>query len=236
MNFRFEKVVYIILNICFFPQTSIAQDTTFSDTIEISVNDSLVQNYGNEKSSLNLEFNFDSTLAITDTLHTFSAQNQPPVFLKKNFDFTLNEDEELIVPFSLISSHVSDPDDSLTYSSLEVLTSNNIKSTFVNDSIKMIPISNWFGLDTIVVVVADSNSTDTAFLQLNVLPVNDPPVFTSDIPTATLNEDEQKQLLISNWFHFVDDPDDADSLLTLELTDHQNISIKHIGNDFILHR
>ncbi len=233
MNFRFEKVVYIILNICFFPQTSIAQDTTFSDTIEISVNDSLVQNYGNEISSLNLEFNFDSTLAITDTLHTFSAQNQPPVFLKKNFDFTLNEDEELIVPFSLISSHVSDPDDSLTFLLWEVLTSNNIKSTFVNDSIKMIPISNWFGLDTIVVVVADSNSTDTAFLQLNVLPVNDPPVFTSDIPTATLNEDEQKQLLISNWFHFVDDPDDADSLLTLELTDHQNISIKHIGNDFI---
>jgi hypothetical protein len=60
---------------------------------------------------------------------------------------------------------------------LEILGSQAIKITTEKISVTFSSPRNWFGKEQLTVVLSDGSLSDTTFLQIHVLPVNDPPRF-----------------------------------------------------------
>ncbi|TFB12796.1 T9SS type A sorting domain-containing protein [Candidatus Marinimicrobia bacterium MT.SAG.4] len=76
------------------------------------------------------------------------------------------------------------------------------------------PAENFFAFDIpIVFNVADpEGASDSDTTDITVNPVNDPPII-SALPAVVFNEDEFAVVHFSEWFDFVEDIDDADSVL-----------------------
>jgi hypothetical protein len=64
--------------------------------------------------------------------------------------------------------------------------------------------------------------------------VNDPPVIATPLPAAVFNEDDTLAYSLSQWFPFVDDPDNSDEQLSYHLLSGQYVSADSVSNGYVL--
>lgn len=126
-----------------------------------------------------------------------NSENDPPV---ANFQpFVMNEDDSLSFP---VSAFISDVDDSILTIDF---TSDHIVATVVGDQIILTPESNFFGIDTLFIVVTDpfgARASDTS--EIEVKPLNDPTVLIP-LGDVVFDEDDTLEIDLSTHAHDVDD-------------------------------
>ncbi len=130
--------------------------------------------------------------------------------------FTFNEDEEIIFSMSEINPFITDPDnsDSTLIVTLES-KSGNLTITELNDTTLIISSKeDWYGLDSITVNVSDGELTTSASLAVNVLPVNDIPMFENLPEKLTIETQEGITIAV---FELVEDAETADTSLTIKI-------------------
>ena len=100
---------------------------------------------------------------------------------------------------------------------------------------------NWYGTDSIVVIVSDSTLSDTSFFHLDVTPVNDYPVWTLP-PDTSMHFKDSLVIYLVDYVFDVDDPDSnlsfnmttgfipEDFSLSITLTDDNILKIKPYKN------
>lgn len=231
MKTRFQKVPLYIVFIGWVLQISLAQDSIKIDSNEFNDQDSSVQQNDTLIATVNsiipkLDLNSNGI----DTVQLVTPMNQPPVFAKNKFDLLIKEDGLLSIPISFFSSFVEDPDDSLTLANWKIESGNNVNKTIVGDTLIVFPNENWFGIDTLMLNVSDGESSVRALLIINIIPENDPPVFVEKIPELLMNEDSQHQIIVSEIFDYVEDPDHENTELRWMVLPGSNIKVEQIGN------
>ena len=145
--------------------------------------------------------------------------NDPPE-ISASFDTTMTEDNTLTFPLSTWQTRVSDPDPTDSLASL-TWTFSTRKGLIQGDRISGIPgdslqfsqlIADTSGVDTLDVQIADNDTTVDTTMVIQVLPLNDPPVFTSQLPDVTTQEDVFRVTLIEKIQPYFHDVDRSDSL------------------------
>jgi len=136
--------------------------------------------------------------------------NDPPVITELP-KLVYNEDDTLYFPLSNWFSFVEDPDTPDSTLNYSVLSGKYVISVIENDTIKFTSPDNWFGNDTLKLIVSDGIFADTAQFIVSVEPVNDPPVI-SDLPEF-LEFSADTSLSLNIW-EYVDDVETQDSLLS----------------------
>ena len=145
--------------------------------------------------------------AIQDfTLYVLNV-NDPPVLLPLPADQTI-EDTPLVIYFSSWYDYVTDVDNSIESLTWNVLNSEHTQSLVHLDSVTIIPETNWFGLDTLTVIVSDSTLSDTSAFALEITLENDPPVWHLPNDTMMLSIDTLS-IFLPDLVSDVDDPVDS---------------------------
>ncbi len=105
--------------------------------------------------------------------------NQPPLLMIE-YVLHMYEDGDLYFPISELYPYVEDEDpDSLLV--IDVKSTDYIQVTHLGDTLLFRGAENWFGYDTLDVIVSDTKGLrDTSALVVEVEPINDLPVF--DLP------------------------------------------------------
>ena len=102
------------------------------------------------------------------------AVNDPPRWLALS-DTSFNEDDSLFVSLDYFRSIVFDPDDNIDSLKFS-FKGKNILTFLKKDTLKLWATSNWFGIDTLRVIVKDlDNAADTVNWYVQVNNVNDAP-------------------------------------------------------------
>jgi len=117
--------------------------------------------------------------------------------------------------------YVSDqdtPDEELNW---EVSSGNHVFISMENDTLHFVSELNFFGYDTMIVVVSDDFSYDTSSVVISVTPINDPPVII-DFPDSVVFRADSSVILY--LIDLATDVDDPDSSLKWSVT----------GNDFVM--
>jgi M6 family metalloprotease-like protein len=149
----------------------------------------------------------DSGASDTDTVQiTVDAVNDVPQ-ISGLPDMRIAEDETLTVSHDYWYQFVNDtetPDDQLQYSLLcgSYLTMN----AGAND-VEVYAAENWFGRDTLWLVVNDGTDADTARFYLDVDPRNDPPRISGLPDTLHLTADSSSFLPVWEYVSDVESPD-----------------------------
>ena len=136
--------------------------------------------------------------------------NHPPV-ISPLPEIRFPEDDSLIYPISNWFPLVEDPetpDEDLIY---QLLPGNAVTAELVDTSYVFHAPANWFGEDTLRLIVSDGSLADTAQLYVTVTSVNDPPVIQGSLPDSIFISDAAPVLL--HIWSFVDDVETPDSLL-----------------------
>jgi len=162
-----------------------ANDDVGIDTVTIQVND------GNGGNALQ-----------TYLLQTLNV-NDPPV-LQPLPQSSNPEDQPLTVFYSSWFDHVTDVDDVIDSLSWDILPSSHATAQTTPDSAIIIPSRDWFGQDTMTVVVYDHSSSDTNQLPLEFTPVNDAPRWHLP-PDTTMLSTDTLTLLLNDYINDVDD-------------------------------
>ncbi|MBN2601092.1 MAG: T9SS type A sorting domain-containing protein, partial [Candidatus Marinimicrobia bacterium] len=152
------------------------------------------------------QFGSDS---LTVSVHVISV-NDPPLFSTIP-DTGFAEDNKLVLLMNTIKDYVSDPDTPDSSLVIDIYYIRPLTVNIQNDSIEISAEADWFGVDTIRLIVRDDILADTTQFALTVYPVNDAPVF-SDlmIDSFVLSQGETDSISVKG---FVTDIDTPDSLL-----------------------
>ncbi len=181
-------------------------------------------NFAAEMSGLEVDSTYQLILAARNSsgvaglsvLHEFTVGPDSipaPRFTGPLPDTAFAEDTSLRVPLSTWFAFVADadtPDSSLAW---EFFGTSNIAAAASADSVTFTPAPDWFGSDTLTVVVSDTAFSDTTILPLTVLPVNDAPVISGLPDTLMFPADTTATLPV--W-DFVADVETPDSLLSYQ--------------------
>jgi 5-hydroxyisourate hydrolase-like protein (transthyretin family) len=148
---------------------------------------------------------------------TVTSVDDPPVVSFHFSPFTINEDQALTLKLKDVYAFISDPDNSFSQLNIKYSDAgNNLTFKETNDSSLIItPKSDWFGLDTIKVTVSDGNKSTSGSIALNVLSVNDLPVFSNLPDTLRISGNETVTL---NLADIVSDVETPVNQLTFEFT------------------
>lgn len=181
--------------------------------------------------------------AIDDSLAECSATvqisvvniNDAPV-LSCPQSFTTCEDVPLSVDFSM---YLSDIDNELSELTITALSSQNINVQVDNHTLTFNPSSNWFGNEVITVQVNDSiqrnnmPSRSSAQITINVLPMNDPPLLLSEIPSIVIGEDQVFNSLNLNQY-FADNDLLYDDHLSFSSSQHSSFAIQIVDGNVLI--
>jgi len=121
----------------------------------------------------------------------------------------LIEDKKTIIELSNLYSFVSYPDEIMQTIKWNFLEGKNTSFSFINNQLEINPYPNWYGLDTISIIISDSSQSDTSFIPVSVSAINDPPIFFSQLDTITLNEDEKFLIDINRLESIINDIDNS---------------------------
>lgn len=99
------------------------------------------------------------------------------------------EDQILRLPFSWLYERAEDIETPDTLLKFHARSGREVHISLEGGSITLVPNENWFGDDTLMLIVSDGELSDTAFLALTIIPVNDPPVL-HPLPALVMNEDD----------------------------------------------
>ncbi|MBN2781187.1 MAG: tandem-95 repeat protein, partial [Candidatus Marinimicrobia bacterium] len=155
----------------------------------------------------------DGEYADTSTIvFTIFPVNDPPVWTALP-DTSFNEDDSLKVHLSLILSYLQDRDDVLEDLELTFEVPDVFHYGMIDSILYLTADANWFGEDSIRIQASDGTDSTSVTWRITVLPVNDPPVFTSFINnTLYFDADRRDTTLFSELFTDIDTPD---SLMTV---------------------
>jgi len=148
-----------------------------------------------------------------ETVFTVEPENDPPQITNPLPQIIFNEDESLLYGISNWFPFVNDPELSDTQLVYSVLAENCVNAEPLNGSFHFCSPENWFGNDSLKLVVSDSILSDTASFFVQVKAVNDPPEF-MNLPDSTFFAADTSALL--NLWEYIEDPDQADSLLSYD--------------------
>ncbi|MCB0263073.1 MAG: right-handed parallel beta-helix repeat-containing protein [Calditrichaeota bacterium] len=148
------------------------------------------------------------------TTITVTPVNDPPVFTAAIPDTAFNEDDTLSYAIENWFPYVTDPDVSPGELSYAVISGAHVTAAPGNAIFRLSAPENWFGLDTLRVIVSDSVYADTADFYITVNSVNDLPEI--DLPD-TLQFHVDSTATLSLW-NYVSDVETPDSLLTFSLS------------------
>jgi len=118
----------------------------------------------------------------------------------------IEEDTYLTIPISDWRNYVIDIDNDFEELQWQLGNGLHSNSTVHGDSITVSPDENWYGTDSIVVIVSDSTLSDTGFFYLSVTPVNDYPVWTLP-PDTSMHFKDSLVIYLADYVFDVDDPD-----------------------------
>lgn len=162
------------------------------------------------------------------TLHSYSLLvknvNDSPV-LSQLPDLIMDEDQITILLFNDWESYVSDIDNDFSELLWRVENGNFCFVENFEDSVKFIPQKDWYGEDSMVVIVSDSTLSDTSFFRLIVNPLNDYAIWSLPQDTSLYFGDS----LIIDLHRFVHDVDDPDSNLNFSVTAGFNCDDYHLS-------
>ena len=118
------------------------------------------------------------------------------------------------------------PDDSLRYTFS--VGSELVTAAVTGDSLWLFSVADLIGSAEVVITATDDSLTSVrdTFL-VTIQQENDPPLL-SNLPDLIFNEDESAVVYLSDWFAYVNDPDDADSTLEWSLNSSADDSVKFI--------
>jgi hypothetical protein len=116
----------------------------------------------------------------TTTISVYPV-NDPPM-ISQLPELTFDEDDTLNYPISNWFPFVNDPETPVGELSYFVLPGNHVMGSSGNAVFFFYAEENWFGRDTLQLVVTDTVLSDTANIYVNVLPINDPPIIGDNFP------------------------------------------------------
>jgi hypothetical protein len=148
----------------------------------------------------------DGLSADVDIKRDVSGIYYPPVLFPLG-DTTFAEDDSLVVKFTWLDSlavDVESPDSSLRWN---FQFDDSIAVAQSADSLVISSASNWFGSDTLLVILSDEHSlSDSTGWIISVTPVNDPPVV-YDLPDTGFTAGDSLLIGLDDYVFDVDDPD-----------------------------
>ena len=152
---------------------------------------------------------------------TVTPVNHPPV-LQKLAAGSFDEDDSLALPFKEWYARLSDPEDADSEHTWSVSGGRHIHATQSPTEVVVRADRDWFGTDSLRVVVADTGGLcDSTYWIVNTGPVNDPPRITSAPDTVAYADFLYRFKLVAK------DPDD--SLFTYRLSGPSWLSIDSLG-------
>jgi len=115
----------------------------------------------------------------------------------------------------------SDEDNDTLVYSVSGENINEVNCDLIGNIVSFVPVENWNGNASCEITVSDGQDTDSQIFYIEVLSVNDPPIFEGQIANITMDEDEEliNYLNLNNYFS---DPDDD---LVFDVTGNVNIQI-----------
>jgi len=128
------------------------------------------------------------------------------------------EDHFLKLPVSYLFDYVEDPNDADLSLVWTITDNDNVITEIVADTINFSAGLNWFGSDTLTVIVSDGELSDTTTLIVIVEPVNDAPVITAIADTSMMEDDSLKLVLTATDV-------DGDSLIFMATCDTAAIEV-----------
>ncbi|RKY55747.1 MAG: hypothetical protein DRP89_02660, partial [Candidatus Neomarinimicrobiota bacterium] len=165
----------------------------------------------------------DSGAADSDTMHiTVTAINDPPV-LSAIPDTSFAEDDTLSFGLDEWYSYVEDIDNADSTLAWKIEEMDSVFCWIIEENIFFNAPKNWFGEDTLSVMVSDSfGLEDTTDLVITVLSINDPPVI-SDFPDSIVFRADSSVALDLN--DYVNDVDDPASTLTWSVSGNDSVVV-----------
>lgn len=171
-------------------------------------------NYTSSGSTVTPSLNFNGPLSVSVVVNDGSINSSPfnitiqvnsvndPPTIAGQKSLSVNEEQTLNIALSDLT--VLDPDNTYpTGFTLSVLAGSN----YTISGTSITPVLNFNGILSVVVRVNDGSANSAPYnLQVQVAPVNDPPVITAQVPLATM-EDTPITLTLSNFT--VNDPDNT---------------------------
>ncbi|MCB0313699.1 MAG: alpha/beta fold hydrolase, partial [Calditrichaeota bacterium] len=169
----------------------------------------------------------DSGASDTDsTLISVQPVNDPPV-ISSLPTLSFNEDDTLTNVISDWFPYVLDPDTPVETLSYTVISGNQVTAQPGNAVYFFYANANWFGQDTLQLIVSDSVLADTADLFVIVNPVNDPPLITALPDTLIFEADSSTTLLL--W-DYVEDIETPDSMLAYQFSAASDSLLYHYNS------
>ncbi|UCF65721.1 MAG: tandem-95 repeat protein, partial [bacterium] len=157
----------------------------------------------------------DSNAVDTDTISvTVSAQNDPPV-ISALPELMFDEDDTLEVLNSFWYPFVHDPDHPDDVLNYQITGGGAVSVNSGQGSYYLFAAPNWFGDDTLQLIVSDLVINDTSEFLVTVNSVNDPPVLSAYPDTIRFRVDSSATLQV--W-DFVEDVETPDPLLSYQFT------------------
>ena len=131
-----------------------------------------------------------------------SNVNDPPV-MSFAPAVQLNEDDNSVETFD-INSYFHDIDSTLSY---EVESANSKLSIGldIDGRVDMTPAANWFGTENVVLSATDGEYTVSQEINVQVMPVNDPPFMTGETTSLEIDEDNNVTIFLDSYISDIDD-------------------------------
>jgi hypothetical protein len=122
----------------------------------------------------------------TQTTISVTPVNDAPVISLPLPVVTFDEDDTLSYPISNWYPFVNDLETPVGELSYFVLPGSHVLSSPGNEVYFFHADENWFGQDTLQLVVSDTMLSDTASIYVNTLPINDPPIILDNFPNPII--------------------------------------------------
>jgi len=125
-------------------------------------------------------------------------------------EMTFNEDDTVTYAIENWMSYIIDPDQNPEQLHYSIIPGTRVSADSGNGFHQFHAPANWYGRDTLQLIVSDTAFSDSALFYVNFKSVNDPPEI-KDLPES-VTFDTDSTLMLNIW-EFVEDVETPDSLL-----------------------
>ena len=128
-----------------------------------------------------------------------NAVNDPPVQIDSIWTRSVNEDTELEI---ILNPFFEDVDSEIIYSAQSTI--GQVTVSVYSDTLKIVPQTDWFGPASVFITFGDQEFSGVTELDLEVVPVNDPPTRSFPMADRTILEDNSLELDLDEHFNDID--------------------------------
>ena len=146
---------------------------------------------------------FDTTTVV----YTVTPVNDPPHFTESLPNLTFNEDDSLLFEIAGWYPYAEDQDNADSTLTFTVSGGKYVQHVLKHAAYKFSASENWFGSDTLELIVSDGFLADTASFVVTVNSINDPPMIVGLPETIRFRSDSSAILMMKEYARDVDSPD-----------------------------